>query len=172
MLSRESCCLLYFSTLQSPKWTLCNRTQIFCYSYALCNFLARDATFSKKTFPMLTVWIAVSNITSLTIPCAAWRQCQEFLIFLLWIFWRSFSSDNFCKNFGFLAGVVSKIFAIKNALQPNNQFLRNAFRKSCLLPHLYRKNHAQKLAPRNRIHVLCKFNVFAKKDILQTFFPR
>ena len=42
----------------------------------------------------------------------------------------------FAKNFGFLAGAVSKIFAIENALQSKNQFLRNAFRKSCLCRHL------------------------------------
>ena len=42
----------------------------------------------------------------------------------------------FAKNFGFLAGVVSKIFAIENALQSKNQFLRNPFGKSYLLRHL------------------------------------
>ena len=40
------------------------------------------------------------------------------------------------KNFYFQAGVVSKIFAIENALRPNNQFLRNAPEKSYLLHHL------------------------------------
>ena len=40
------------------------------------------------------------------------------------------------KNFGFLANVVSKIFAIKNALQSKDQFLRNAFGESYLLRHL------------------------------------
>ena len=43
-----------------------------------------------------------------------------------------FSPITFAKNFGFLAGVVSKIFAIENALQSKNQFLRNAFEKSYL----------------------------------------
>ena len=42
----------------------------------------------------------------------------------------------FAKNFGFLAGVVSKMFTIENALQLKNQFLRNPFGKSCLLHHL------------------------------------
>ena len=42
----------------------------------------------------------------------------------------------FAKIFGFLAGVVSKIFAIKNALQSKNQFLRSAFEESYLLCHL------------------------------------
>ena len=36
----------------------------------------------------------------------------------------------------FLAGVVSKIFAIENALQSKIHFLRNVFEKSYLLRHL------------------------------------
>ena len=36
----------------------------------------------------------------------------------------------FAKKLGFLAGVVSKIFTIENALQSKNQFSRNAFGKS------------------------------------------
>ena len=35
----------------------------------------------------------------------------------------------FAKNFGFLAGLVFKMFAIENALQSNNHFLCNAFGK-------------------------------------------
>ena len=42
----------------------------------------------------------------------------------------------FAKKFGFLAGVVFKIFAIKNALQSKIQFLPNAFEKSYLLPYV------------------------------------
>ena len=42
----------------------------------------------------------------------------------------------FAKNFGFLADVVSKIFAIENALESKDQFLRNAFEESYLLRHL------------------------------------
>ena len=67
----------------------------------------------------------------------------------------------FAKNFGFLAGVVSRIFAIENALQSKNQFLRNAFRKNIRLPH--HNNRAQKLDSRNRMHVAYKFSVFARK---------
>ena len=33
----------------------------------------------------------------------------------------------FAKKFGFVADAVSKIFAIENALQSKDQFLRNAF---------------------------------------------
>ena len=40
------------------------------------------------------------------------------------------------KKCGLLAGVVSKIIAIENALQSKNQFLRNPFGKSYLLHHL------------------------------------
>ena len=47
-----------------------------------------------------------------------------------------FARITFGKNFGFLAGVVSKIFAIENALQTKNQFLCNAFEKNYLLRHL------------------------------------
>ena len=75
----------------------------------------------------------------------------------------------FAKNFGFPARIVYKIFKIKNAFQSKNQFLRNAFGKSYLLRHLH-NNRAQKLDSRNRIYVLCKFSVFAKKYILQFFF--
>ena len=42
----------------------------------------------------------------------------------------------FAKIFGFLAGVVFKIFAIENALQSQTQFLRNAFGKSSLLHYI------------------------------------
>ena len=42
----------------------------------------------------------------------------------------------FAKNFSILADEVSKTFVIENALQSKNQFLRNAFGKSCLFRHL------------------------------------
>ena len=42
----------------------------------------------------------------------------------------------FAKKFGFLAGVVSKIFTIENALQSKNQFLRDAFGSGYLLRQL------------------------------------
>ena len=74
------------------------------------------------------------------------------------------------KKFGFLAGVVSKIFAIKNALQSKNQFSRNSFGKSLFLTSTCHNNSAQQLDSRNRIHVLCKCSVFAKQYILQFFF--
>ena len=41
-----------------------------------------------------------------------------------------FTPITFAKNFGFLAGAVSQIFAIDNALKSRNQFLRDALGKS------------------------------------------
>ena len=41
----------------------------------------------------------------------------------------------FAKYFGFLIGVIFKIFAIKDALQSKNEVLCNAFEKSYLLRH-------------------------------------
>ena len=47
-----------------------------------------------------------------------------------------FAPITFAKNFGFLASVLSKIFAIENALPSKNHFLHNARGKSYLLHHL------------------------------------
>ena len=51
------------------------------------------------------------------------EDIKNFAIFLLWLFWRSFSSYSFCKSFGFLAGVVSKLFAIRNELATNHNVI-------------------------------------------------
>ena len=42
----------------------------------------------------------------------------------------------FAKSFGFLLGVVFKIFAIEKSSQSKNQFLRNEVGKSYSLRHL------------------------------------
>ena len=78
----------------------------------------------------------------------------------------------FAKIFGFLAGVVFKIFAIENALQSQTQFLRNAFGKSSLLH--YHNNRAQKVVSRNRIRV-CFYtyiSVFFPRSTFQNFFSK
>ena len=119
--------------------TLLNRTQIFRYSDALCSFLMLSAFFfSEKDFPTLAALIIVSNITSTTIYTL---RCMKATSRILQFFCYDYFEDvlapiTFAQNFGFLAGVVSKIFATENALQSKNQFLRDAFRKSYLLRNL------------------------------------
>ena len=75
------------------------------------------------------------------------------------------------KNFYFLAGVVSKIFAIESALQPNNQFLRNAPEKSYLLRHL-----TITIAYKNLIleigYTHYANSVFLQRSIFCRFFPQ
>ena len=77
----------------------------------------------------------------------------------------------FPKNFSFLAGVVSKTFAIENALQSKNQFLSNAFGKSYLLRHLTMTN-----AHKNFIieigYTYYASSVFLLKNIFPNFFPK
>ena len=55
------------------------------------------------------------------------RILQYFVMIILKIF---LAPITFAKNFGFLAGVVSQIFAIDNVLKSRNQFLRDALEKS------------------------------------------
>ena len=74
----------------------------------------------------------------------------------------------FANIFGSLAVVVSKIFAIEDALQSKNQLLRNALEK-VIYYFTLAKQLRTKTRSQNRIHVLCKFCDFAKKYILQFF---
>ena len=97
--------------------------------------MAQSATFSEKNFPILAALTAVSNITS-TNPALHEDSVKNFAIFCYDYCEDLLAPITFAKKFGFLAGVVSKIFAIENALQSKNQFLRNAFGKSYLLRHL------------------------------------
>ena len=65
------------------------------------------------------------------------KQCLEFCNFFRYDYFEDLLAPiTFANYFGFPAGVVSKIFAIENALQPKNLFLHNAFEKSCLSRHL------------------------------------
>ena len=61
---------------------------------------------------------------------------KNFAIFCYDYFEDVLAPITFAPNFGFLAGVVSKIFAIENALQSKNQFLRDALGKSYSLSNL------------------------------------
>ena len=89
--------------------------------------------FSAKDLPTLAALIIVSNITSTTnyiLRCM--KATSRILQFFCYDYFEYVLAPiTFTQNFGFLAGVVSKIFAIENALQSKNQFLsENAFRKS------------------------------------------
>ena len=98
---------------------------------------------------------------------------QEFCKFFCYDYFEDLLVPiTFTKNFGFLAGVVSKMFAIESTLQSKNHFLRNAFWKRLFIMSPFHNNRAQKLGSRNRKHILCEFSVFTKKCILQIFFQR
>ena len=60
----------------------------------------------------------------------------------------------FAKNFSFLADVVSKTFAIENALHNITCIWKKLF-----ITSPYHNNRAQKLDSRNRIQALYKFSV-------------
>ena len=101
------------------------------------------------------------------------RILQYFVMIILKIF---LAPITFAKNFGFLAGVVSQIFAIDNALKSRNQFLRDALEKSyriIIIMSPYNNNRAQKLDSRNRIytviHVLAN-SVFLPRSTLYKFY--
>ena len=120
---------------------------------------------------MLAALTAVSNIQvryNYTLRCMT--TTSRILQYFCCGYFKDLSAPITCaKNCGVLAGVVSKIIAIENALQSNNQFLHNAFGKSYLLRHVAVTIALKKLDYQKRIHVFCKFSIFAKKYILQTF---
>ena len=95
--------------------------RIFRRSDALGNFLAQSATFSEKNFPTLTEFTAVSDITSTTLCCM--KVTSRILkLFRYDYFEDLLTARTFVKKIGFPVGVVSKIFAIENALQSKNQY--------------------------------------------------
>ena len=71
----------------------------------------------------------------------------------------------FAENFGFLAGVVSKIFAIKNALQSKDQFLRSSPHQIKVI-YSYHNNCAQKL---RLIYCISQIQCFCQ-EVQFTFF--
>ena len=77
----------------------------------------------------------------------------------------------FAQNFGFLAGVFSKIFATENALQSKTQFLRDAFRKSYLL-----RNLTITIAHKNLLleigYTYYTNSVFLPRSTFYNFFPK
>ena len=83
------------------------------------------------------------------------------------------ASVTFAKKFGFLAGVRSfqnirdcKWITIKKSI------FAYCIWKKLFVTSPYHNNRAQKLDSRKRMHVLCKFRIFAKNYILQNFFPK
>ena len=75
------------------------------------------------------------------------------------------------KNFSFLADEVSKTFAIKNALQSKNQFLRNAFGKSYLFCHLTITIARKNLIPEIG-YMFYADSVFSPRTALYKFFSK
>ena len=78
--------------------------------------------FSKKKFPTLVALTAVSDITVTTLCCM--KTTSRIFQFSCYDHFQDFSAPiTYAKKFGFLAGVVCKIFAIKNALATNRNVL-------------------------------------------------
>ena len=77
--------------------------------------------FSKK-FPTLVALTAASDITITTYRCM--KTTSRILQFFCYDYFEDLSASIIlAKNFGFLAGVVFKIFAIKNALATKHNVL-------------------------------------------------
>ena len=74
--------------------------------------------FAKVLFEWHTFVILMAKVSFKTLKCHFQNRHYYFLRI-----WHSI-------------GVVSKIFAVENALQSNNQFLHNTFGKSYLLRHV------------------------------------
>ena len=84
---------------------------------------------------MLAAFTTISDITNTVLPCCM-KTTSRILQFFYYDYFEDLSAPTtFAKNFGFLAGVVSKIFVIKHALATNcnvmieiitkNQFFRD-----------------------------------------------
>ena len=75
--------------------------------------------FSTKIFPTLATLTAVSDTRSTTQRCI--KVTSRILQFFCYDYFEDLlASITFAKNFGFLAGVVSKIFANKNTFATNH----------------------------------------------------
>ena len=84
--------------------------------------MAQNATFfQKKFFSMLATLAAVSDTT---IPTLHFMQkVSKILQFYCFDYFKDLLTPiTFAKIFGFLAVVVSKIFAIENAFASNHNF--------------------------------------------------
>ena len=92
--------------------------------------------FLRKNFPRLPHLPLFQISQVLYYPLLHEDNIKSFAIFFCYDYFEDLlAPTTFAKNFGFLAGVVSKIFVIKNALATNcyvtieiitkNQFLRN-----------------------------------------------
>ena len=103
----------------------------------LANFSHKCYAFSSdKNFSMVAAFTAVLNITIKTNTLRCMMTTTRILQFFCYDYFENLLAPiTFAKSFGFLAGVVSKIFAVENSLQSKNQFLGNAFGKSNLLRH-------------------------------------
>ena len=103
------------------------------------------------------------------------KKTSKILQFFCYDYFEDFlASVTFEKYFDFLAGVVSKIFAIENALQSKHQFLRNAFGKSYLLRHrtitIALNNLNLQIGYANVF--TCTFECFCQEVHFTTFFPK
>ena len=118
---------------------LLNRTLIFQYADALCNFLVPSATFFFRE--------KFSDACHVNRGCKYYKHnytlrymktTSRILQFFCYDYFEDLLAPiTFAKNFQLSKWcIVSKIFAIENALQSKNQFLRNAFGKSYLLRSL------------------------------------
>ena len=75
--------------------------------------------FSKKNFSSIVALTAVSDITQVLYPALYKDNIKNFEVFYHDYFEDLLAPITFAKDFGFLAGVASKIFAIENALSTN-----------------------------------------------------
>ena len=149
-------CLLSFET--SSLLVYC-----FRFYFLLMMDIAKSETF--KNFIILNkallflIKLPENNIKNLAIFCYAYFE--EVLVSL-----------NFAKNFDFLAGVSSKIFAIKTLLRSKDSFLCNAFGKIIYLICYVSITIAHEYLILELVYMYYANLVFLSRNSFYKFFPK
>ena len=113
-----------------------NRNQHFLIARKFIDTQTRFASFWHKVLPVHFLFSGKIfhacrvNRYFKSHKCNYTQHCKKTPSRILQFFCYGYFEDllapkTFAENFGFLAGAVSKIFAIKNALQLKDQFLRS-----------------------------------------------
>ena len=181
-LSRGSSCLLYFITLQSSQWTVCLilRTSLIAIntskSHANFSFLRRALQlFGTKCDVFF--WEKISHACRVNLCYKYYKynytlRCMKTTVRILRFFRYDYFEDLFASiTFAKKLMLVSKIFAIENAWQSKDRFLRYAYRKSYLLRHL-----TTTIAHKNLIleigYTYYAISRFLPKSTVYNFFPK
>ena len=128
--------------------------------------------FAEKNFSTLAALTTVSNTTSTTIHCAAWRQRLEFCNFLVMIILKIFLAPiKFAKKIRLFSWFGFQILAVENALQSKTEFLRDAFGKRYLLRHLT-KTIARKSLILEIGYTITQIQCFWQEVHVINFFPK